>query len=327
MENLGLLEDAARQSTLLSTRELELYDRQILFFSQIDRQQMPGFEYQERLKSQRVGVFGLGGWGNWTSLNLALNGFGYLRLVDGDVVELSNLNRQVLFRQEHIGLPKVHAAAETLRKVNPYIEIESTPEFVTRSLSQIQGLLDGLTLIFLGWANFSPFMNETVAEAIHAVAFDRGIPIIEFGGDPFDIFVGPVFPNDGESPCLRCVKDDIRHAWYSEATTEINEFRRARFDFKFLDGNRQVEAWQSSSSLCTMAGMAVDQGIKLATRCEPPFLRGKRFQLSLQTYKTNITEFRAIVDCTWCKAKAHGTTAMASVFGTAQHKEHHQTRS
>ena len=126
----NLLDDGARESTTLSNAESERYDRQHLQFSAIETKGEPGFVYQERLKSQLVCVLGMGGWGNWLSLNLALVGFGALRVVDADYVELSNLNRQVLFGDSSIGLPKVEAAKTALARVNPHVAVEAIQEFV-----------------------------------------------------------------------------------------------------------------------------------------------------------------------------------------------------
>ena len=119
---LNLIEDAADQSKFLSHTEMEFYDRQMLYFSQVETQGKPGFYYQEKLKKAKVAVFGMGGWGTWVSLNLALNGFGHIRIVDGDFIEASNLNRQVLYRPKHLGMSKVEAAVDSINEINPYIK-------------------------------------------------------------------------------------------------------------------------------------------------------------------------------------------------------------
>jgi len=85
-----------------------------------------------RVKGARVGVAGLGGLGSQVAIALARTGVGTLVLADFDVVEPSNLNRQQYF-VEQLGAPKVHALAETLRRINPYValalhEVRLTPE-------------------------------------------------------------------------------------------------------------------------------------------------------------------------------------------------------
>ncbi|OYT59990.1 thiamine biosynthesis protein ThiF [Euryarchaeota archaeon ex4484_178] len=78
---------------------------------------------QEKLKKANVLIVGVGGLGGFSSLNLALAGIGTLILLDHDVVERSNLNRQVLYRESDIGKKKVYIAAERLKDINPYVEI------------------------------------------------------------------------------------------------------------------------------------------------------------------------------------------------------------
>lgn len=306
MERLRLLDDAGFHSDSLTPVELELYDRQMLYFSQVDPEGQPAFVYQERLKKQRVAVLGLGGWGTWVSLTLALQGFGLLRLVDGDIVEMSNLNRQVLYQERHVGVPKAIAAAETLRVINPHISLDPLVEFVGLNIEQVERILDSVTLIFLCWANLAPFMRGSIAEIVHAVALERGIPVIEFGGDPFEIFLGPIYRNDGNGPCLNCAKRPVRQDWYSDKVDAVNQFRRARLDHKYDDGGRRVDAWQSAPSLSVMTGFAVDQAVKLVTGCEPTALDGKRIRMSMRSLEQSTLPITRDPECTWCSAKNDG---------------------
>ena len=82
-----------------------------------------GPEGQRRLKGSSVVVVGVGGLGTAAAVYLAAAGVGRIRLVDGDTVEMSNLQRQFLFREADIGRRKVEVAAERLRQVNPNVEI------------------------------------------------------------------------------------------------------------------------------------------------------------------------------------------------------------
>lgn len=77
-----------------------------------------------RLKASCVGIAGVGGLGSAVAMALARIGIGHLILADFDVVEPSNLNRQQYF-VDQLGMPKVEALAETLRRVNPYIRLSS----------------------------------------------------------------------------------------------------------------------------------------------------------------------------------------------------------
>ncbi|RMI26214.1 MAG: molybdopterin-synthase adenylyltransferase MoeB, partial [Calditrichaeota bacterium] len=82
-----------------------------------------GIEGQQKLKAARVLVVGTGGLGSPLLLYLAAAGVGTLGIVDFDVVEDSNLHRQVLFNQQDLGMPKVEAAKKRLMALNPHIEV------------------------------------------------------------------------------------------------------------------------------------------------------------------------------------------------------------
>ena len=90
-----------------------------------------GMEGQLRLKAARVLVVGAGGLGSPAALYLAAAGVGSLGLVDGDAVELSNLQRQVLHGTASVGHPKVESAAARLRDLNPHVQVETIPERLT----------------------------------------------------------------------------------------------------------------------------------------------------------------------------------------------------
>ncbi|MFO8133164.1 MAG: HesA/MoeB/ThiF family protein [Thermoplasmatota archaeon] len=101
---------------MLSERQRKRYARQTAM-------SCLGDEGQEKLLEGTVAVVGLGGLGTAASLYLAAAGVGRLVLVDDDTVELSNLNRQVLYGDADIGHPKVERAAEALGRLNPDVEV------------------------------------------------------------------------------------------------------------------------------------------------------------------------------------------------------------
>ncbi|MBS1618845.1 MAG: ThiF family adenylyltransferase, partial [Bacteroidetes bacterium] len=105
-------------NTAFSKEELARYNRHII---------IPGFgiEAQQKLKEAKVLVVGSGGLGSPLLLYLAAAGVGTIGIVDFDVVDDSNLQRQVLFGVSEVGKPKVEAAKERLQQLNPHISIVS----------------------------------------------------------------------------------------------------------------------------------------------------------------------------------------------------------
>ena len=101
---------------------------------------------QNKLKKSSVIIAGLGGLGSFSSLLLSLAGVGKLVLVDNDVIEESNLNRQVLYREEDIGKRKAEVAAKRIKEINPHtsaipIVAEINDEF---DLPDVDIVVDGL---------------------------------------------------------------------------------------------------------------------------------------------------------------------------------------
>lgn len=85
----------------------------------------------ERLKRSRVAVFGVGGVGGYVVEALARSGVGALDLIDGDVVSLTNLNRQIIALESTVGKKKVEAARERVLEINPQAEVRAIDLFFT----------------------------------------------------------------------------------------------------------------------------------------------------------------------------------------------------
>ncbi len=175
-----------KASASLTEEEAEVYSRQIPLL---------GVEGQERLRRAKVAVVGLGGLGSPISLYLAAAGVS-LRLVDWDLVELSNLNRQVLYSRADVGRPKAYAAAERLGALNPSVELEPFYRPVVGRLAL--EVVRGVDLV-LDAAD-----NAAVREAINEACVEEGVPHTYaavnrwFGAYAF-------FARPGEDPCLACL--------------------------------------------------------------------------------------------------------------------------
>lgn len=104
----------------LSKKDLERYSRQVML-------EEIGYEGQLKLRNAIVCVVGIGGLGNPIATRLVAMGIGKIRIVDRDVIELSNLHRQTMFDESDIGQVKVESAAKKLKKMNPDVEIEALP--------------------------------------------------------------------------------------------------------------------------------------------------------------------------------------------------------
>jgi molybdopterin/thiamine biosynthesis adenylyltransferase len=174
--------------------QLDRYVRQMTF-PQI------GEEGQRKLLSSSVAVIGIGGLGTHIADNLARAGVGHLRLVDRDRVELSNLQRQLLFDEADVAdsLPKAEAAARKLAKINSQVEVEPLVVEVTRG--NVEGIVRDVDLVLDGCDNF-----ET-RYLINDACLKHGIPWVYGGAVASYGMTMTIIPH--QTPCLRCVFPDV----------------------------------------------------------------------------------------------------------------------
>ena len=117
-DEVYILPAVAGGSTELSKKELDKFSRQVML-------EEIGYQGQLKLKNAKICVVGIGGLGNPITTRLAAMGVGTLRIVDRDVIELSNLHRQTMFDEDDVGQVKVEVAAKKLQKLNPDCKIEA----------------------------------------------------------------------------------------------------------------------------------------------------------------------------------------------------------
>ncbi len=117
-DEIYILPAVAGGSEELSSKELDKFSRQVML-------EEIGYGGQLKLKSAKVCVVGTGGLGHPIISRLATMGVGTLRIVDRDVIELSNLHRQMMFDEDDVGQVKVEVAAKKLQKLNPDCKIEA----------------------------------------------------------------------------------------------------------------------------------------------------------------------------------------------------------
>ena len=172
----------------LSKSEIERYQRQLL---------VDGWD-QERLKSARVLIVGVGGLGGISATYLAAAGVGHLRICDSDSVEQSNLNRQILFTAEDIGKPKAALVARRLSAQNPEIEIEAVSDKLTEA--NVSGLASGCDLIIDGLDNHSDRLKLNKASFALNIPFVYGA-INEWLGQ-LSLF------NPPQTACLACLMSE-----------------------------------------------------------------------------------------------------------------------
>jgi molybdopterin/thiamine biosynthesis adenylyltransferase len=169
------------------------YSRQLL---------LDGFDIaaQQSLADATLLLIGCGGLGSPAALYLAAAGIGRLRLADHDRVDLSNLQRQILFGDGDIGRLKVDAAKERLQQINCHVECEGLPQRLQES--SLDEVLDGIDLVIDGSDTFA------TRHAINRACFRNGIPLVSGAVIRAEGQVSCFDPRNAGSPCYHCLYEE-----------------------------------------------------------------------------------------------------------------------
>jgi bacteriocin biosynthesis cyclodehydratase domain-containing protein len=206
LEAEGLVEDAGAYAAL-SEEECGRYDRQLRYFADLAPDGVSAPDCQLRLREARVVVLGVGGLGSWAALSLACCGVGELTLVDDDTVELSNLNRQVLFAAGDVGRPKARVAAAAIERFNPGIGVVP----VVRTLGSQAEIADAVRgSSFVVDAADRP--AHDIERWVNAACFEHGVPYITMSHFPPYARVGPLYV-PGETGCFNCQERAYRRSY------------------------------------------------------------------------------------------------------------------
>ncbi len=172
----------------LTNEDTQRYSRQIML-DEI------GFIGMEKLRSSIICVVGIGGIGNPVVTQLTAMGVGKLKIVDRDVIEISNLHRQHLYNQGDLGKVKVEVAAERLKIVNPHVEIEAVPVSITKYTAE--SVVRGMDLVI------DALDSVDARYALNDACIKNNIPFIYGGALGMLGSVCTILPN--KSACLRCM--------------------------------------------------------------------------------------------------------------------------
>ena len=170
-------------------RQIERYSRHIIL-------QDVGGKGQMKLAKAKVLLIGAGGLGSPSALYLAAAGVGTIGLVDGDVVDLSNLQRQIMHSTATLGLPKVESGKKTLSAINPEITINTYHQLV--DADNIMGLVSQYDVVLDGSDNF------TTRFLVNDACFFAKKTLISASMFRFEGQLTTIKPHEGY-PCYRCL--------------------------------------------------------------------------------------------------------------------------
>jgi molybdopterin/thiamine biosynthesis adenylyltransferase len=279
-----LLDEGASAEGLLDEYELGRWGRNVNFFGSYSRLADNKFRRQRRLLDAHVTLLGLGGLGCHLLQDLAALGVGHVRVVEFDRVELSNLNRQVLYRDGDIGQPKIDLAVERIQAFNPRMEIEKIPRRLG-STEDVLAAVDGADLVISVADRPKMEINHWVNEA--CVRAD--VPLVTGGLDTQRLVYFTMIP--GVTGCIEC--------W------RLGVFRTDDVSAALLAEKRERQIGGDNAAfvpLVTMTtGLLLGEAVRLLTGIAPPVAAGKLVQVRFDDYETSVHEtWDRLPDCPVC---------------------------
>ena len=244
----------------LSEKELDRYSRQIML-------EEIGYQGQLKLKQAKVCVVGVGGLGNPITIRLAAMGVGKIRIVDRDVIELSNLHRQTMFNEGDIGQVKVETAAKKLRKLNSDIVIEELPVSVNDYTAL--DIVDGCDVVI------DALDSVNARYSLNKACIEKKIPFVTGAAVGVTGQLFTILPN--ESACYHCLFPALDED--SMPTCSIEGVH--------------------PSILSIIGGIEVSEAVKIITGKEPS-LRDKVLHVDLENLIFNFTKISRVQECSVC---------------------------
>ncbi|HEX8103682.1 MAG TPA: TOMM precursor leader peptide-binding protein [Solirubrobacteraceae bacterium] len=198
----------------LTPAEAERFDRQLPYFAETG----DPAEAQRALRAATAVILGCGGLGTWALGALACAGVGRFVLIDDDAVELSNLNRQVLFGADVLGASKAELAAAWVRRFDPAADVVAVRRRV-RSPDDLAPLVAGAGVLVQA-ADWPPY---ELVRWVDAACREAGVPYITAGQIPPVLKIGPTYA-PGRTACFACHERGLRRDF--PLYEELTAFRR-----------------------------------------------------------------------------------------------------
>ncbi|HKL57997.1 MAG TPA: tRNA threonylcarbamoyladenosine dehydratase [Sphaerochaeta sp.] len=197
-----------------------------------------GDEAIEALHTKKVAVVGLGAVGGMCLESLVRSGIGAVRLVDFDLISITNLNRQILATHQSIGQPKIEAAAQRVKAINPHCIVEQLPLFVdSETVSQIfEGDVD---LVIDAIDSLNPKC------ALLEAAYRQNFPIVSSMGaalrrDPSLVRTGDLMDTYG-CPLAKQVRSNLRKRGIGRGIEVVYSSEEVRFTYKNPEDEEMAE--------------------------------------------------------------------------------------
>ncbi|BAO91585.1 HesA/MoeB/ThiF family protein [Caballeronia cordobensis] len=272
----------------LTLNDQQRFSRNIDFFGSMTQATENKFSYQEKLRDAKVCVLGCGGLGTHILFDLAATGVHHLTIVDFDKIELSNLNRQILYREADVGADKVTTAKARLLDFNSELKIEAHSKRI-ESPADIEALVKGHDVVIC----VADKPANYIAEWLNIACVTQSIPFVTGGLDTRRSVFYSVIP--GVTGCVHC--------WMAAARKHNPLFETISIASKRDDITYAAPAPAFVTLVAVTAGMMISEAVKIITQCQPPQLTNKLKEFTFDDLSTAVAETWARrPDCEVCAA-------------------------
>ena len=270
----------------------ERFSTQLNFFAEFETETLSRVEMQERLQTSHVLIVGLGGIGTWVVEGLSLAGVKKFTLVDPDIVEITNLNRQCLFALADIGRAKVEAAASKLAQTNSSVRVSTLQRRITSKDDCVEMAQQANLIVNCADEPSTDAMNRIVSEASH----ELNLPHILCGGyDGHLSFIGPtVLP--GKSAC-----------WYCYEHALDRQLGFAGYEHLAITPSH-IQGGNIGAISAITANYHVLEVIKVLSGFSTPTMLNRVAELDFLTFGIHFRNFKKRRSCPLCATQKKGGT-------------------
>ncbi len=282
----GFLEDgAAGPDGMLDDYEVSRWDRNLRYLEAFASAEVSTYELQHRIKSAKVALLGLGGVGSHLLFDLAAMGVQDIRAAEFDRVELSNLNRQILYTEGDIGRLKAEVAAERIRAFSPRIRLEIVPMRLSSTEDVLRIIHDRDYVLCVA--------DQPRTEIVHwvndACVRQRGALVIG-GHDMERVVYYTIIP--GVTGCVACWLRQVQERDPLSAAL-IDERRRAQVF---------VDIGTFAPPISVISGLMLCELTRLITGVDPPVAKGRLMEFRFKSSVMGEAErWERLADCSICK--------------------------
>jgi molybdopterin/thiamine biosynthesis adenylyltransferase len=280
----GYLEDAATPAPAsLSDAECERYRANINFFSTLPNSQSR-FSHQARLKQLRVALIGLGGIGSNVATALAEVGVGAVTAIDFDRVELSNLNRQVLYSTPEVGQLKAEVAARRMAVFNPEVAFHAVSDRIN-SVGDVESFLDLAAADVVFCLADKP--NGYIDYWVNEVCVRRRLPV----------FAGSIFAGIGNAYCV--LPGEVCYA--CRVGAELERAPTLDEEIAYIrDTEFNVSNGATGPTCMFHAYFLTYEMLRYVLEFARPLTADALFEIDFVTFEQSFTKFKRRDDCLVC---------------------------